>query len=172
MFESPLIPPVHDAARLLTNIVGLVERTRARELPVVFVQHCGSKGHPLEEGIPQWQIHPAVRPVPGELVIQKRFCDSFYKTDLHELLQARSVRELIIAGIQTEFCVDTACRRACSLGYEVTLVEDAHSTWNNRSLKAEQIIRHHNETLEQQFVALAKSEALFNPVPAGRVAHR
>jgi nicotinamidase-related amidase len=172
MFESPVIPPVHDAARLLATISELIGKARAEGFPVIYVQHCGGKGHPLEEGIPQWKIHPAIPPMVGEVVIKKHFCDSFYKTGLHDALQAKSVRKLIIAGIQSEFCVDTACRHAFSLGYEVTLVEDGHSTWDNRTLKAPEIISHHNETLGQMFATLAKAQTLFAPISSRMVARR
>lgn len=172
MFESPVIPPVHDATRLLAAIPRLLGRARVEGFPVIYIQHCGGKGHPLEEGIPQWAIHPAIQPMADEPVIKKHYCDSFYKTELHDVLQAKSVRELIIAGIQSEFCVDTACRRAFSLGYEVTLVEDGHSTWDNRILTAQQIISHHNETLGQMFVTLAKVETLFTPIWSRTVAQR
>jgi len=59
-------------------------------------------------------------------------------------------------GAQTEVCVDTTCRRAFSLGFEVTLVSDGHSTWDNATLSADQIIRHTNDTLAGWFVRLAR----------------
>ncbi len=67
-------------------------------------------------------------------------------------LAARGIAKLVVAGIQTECCVDTTCRRASSLGYQTTLVRDAHSTWDSRTLSAAQIITHHNEALDGWFV--------------------
>ncbi len=52
--------------------------------------------------------------------------------------------------------MDTTCRRAFSLGFEVTLVSDGHSTWENATLTADQIIRHTNDTLAGWFVRLAR----------------
>ena len=161
MFESPVIRPVHDAARLLPTVVSLVDRARQARVPVFFVQHDGGKGHPLQKGTAPWRIHPALGPKRGEFIVHKRFCDSFQRTMLHRLLQARRVRHLVVCGIQSDFCVDTACRRAFSLDYKVTLVEDAHSTWDNGILKASQIMRHHNRTLAENFVTLAKAGDLF-----------
>lgn len=161
MFESPLIPPVHDGTRLLAAISGLIEAARARGVPVIYVQHDGGKGHPLLAGTPPWQIHPAIRPHNEDVVVRKRFSDSFQETDLHDRLQSRGIEHLVVVGIQSEFCVDTTCRRAFSLGYRVTLVEDGHSTWDDDGLTAEQIIQHHNRTLGSQFATLAKSSSLF-----------
>jgi nicotinamidase-related amidase len=73
---------------------------------------------------------------------------------------------LVVAGIQTEYCVDTTCRRAYSLGYDVTLVQDGHSTWDTPDLCAPQIIAHHNRTLGGWFVTPQAAEAIaFGPTP-------
>jgi nicotinamidase-related amidase len=172
MLESPLIQPVSQGDELLTTLKKLITRARDAGMPIIYVQHCGTKGHPLEEGAPQWEVHPAIHPRKEDVVVQKRYCDSFYGTQLNELLQSRSVSHLVVAGIQTEFCVDTACRRAFSLGYEVTLVEDGHSTWDTEVLKARQIVAHHNVTLASSFVKLAKSDSLFRSSPLKVVANR
>ena len=48
--------------------------------------------------------------------------------------------------MQTEYCVDTTCRRALSLGFGVTLVADGHTTCDG-ILPAADVIRHHNALL-------------------------
>ena len=88
--------------------------------------------------------------------------DAFYKTNLHQHLSTHGIKKLIIAGIQSEFCVDTTCRQACcSLDYDVTLVIDAHSTWNTDLLTAPQIIAHHNSLLSDWFVTLKAEQDIF-----------
>jgi nicotinamidase-related amidase len=88
-----------------------------------------------------------VAPREGEPVTEKWACSSFYKTGLDERLRAAGVDRLVIAGLQSEFCIDTACRVAQSLGYRVTLAGDAHSTMDSPVIKAGDIIRHHNYVL-------------------------
>ncbi len=60
---------------------------------------------------------------------------------------SRGIRQLVVAGIQTELYVDTTYRRAFSLGYDVIVAKDAHSTWNRGNLTATEIIEHHNDVL-------------------------
>ena len=60
-------------------------------------------------------------------------------------------------GLQTEFCVDTTCRRGSLLGYKIQLVKDGHGTWNSDILSAQQIIDHHNTELGGMFVELVSS---------------
>jgi len=67
----------------------------------------------------------------------------------------------VLAGIQSDLCVDTTCRRAYSLGYKVTLVKDAHSTWNTNELIAVQIINHHNNIMKWFADVRVTDEILF-----------
>jgi nicotinamidase-related amidase len=153
--------PVYDGENLLSKISALIAQARTSGVPVIYVQHNGSAGDPIERGTDGWPIHPAIEPAEGELVIEKWTPDSFHKTTLQQELESRGIKNLVVAGIQTECCVDTTCRRAMTLGYETTLVKDAHSTWNSRTLTAPQIIAHHNDALNGWFVT---------PKPASEIA--
>ena len=136
----------HEPERMLTKASDLLARARAAGTPVYFVQHCEAEGGfaPKSAG---WQIHPKVAPRAGEPVTEKWAASSFYKTDLDQKLRAAGIDTLVIAGLQSEFCIDTACRVAQSLGYKVTLAADAHSTFDNPVLPADKIIAHHNRLL-------------------------
>lgn len=133
---------------VLEQINKLLARARASNMPIIYVQHDGEAGHPLEVGTEGWQIHPDINPDEEDLIIRKRASDSFYETTLQHELEARGVKHLIVTGCMTEYCVDTTSRRAVSLGYDVTLVSDAHTTIDNKLLTAEQIIAHHNALLD------------------------
>jgi len=136
----------HAPEKLIAQAGRLLAEARDAGAPVFHVQHCEDQG-PFEPGGADWHIHPAVAPREGEPVIQKWACSAFYQTDLDQQLRAKDIGALTIAGLQTEFCIDTACRVAQSLGYAVTLVADAHSTFDSPTLSAAQIIDHHNRVL-------------------------
>jgi nicotinamidase-related amidase len=76
--------------------------------------------------------------------MHKQACDSFYETNLADLLEQYSTQEFIITGCATDFCVDTSIRAAASRNYDVVVVEDAHTTKDRAHLDAKSIIRHHN----------------------------
>ena len=133
---------------VLEQINKLLSKARASNAPIIYIQHDGEQGHPLEVGSSGWQIHPDNKPREGDLIIHKRASDSFFETTLQHELEARSVKHLIVSGCMTEYCVDTTSRRAVSLGYDVTLVSDAHTTIDNKLLSAAQIIAHHNALLD------------------------
>lgn len=133
---------------LLKRVSSLIDRARQAKVPVVFVQHNDPA---IPAGTPGWQIHPAIAPQEGEAIVHKTTPDSFYQTDLEQVLKERGIKRLVVCGLQTEYCLDTTVRRAFAMGYDVTLVLDAHSTYDNGRLTATQIIAHHNSILAEMF---------------------
>ncbi len=147
--------PVHNGEQLLQTLSAVIDKARQTNVPVVYVQHNSSR---FVEGGPAWPIHPAIAPQAGEVVVQKRTPDSFHKTNLRDELEEMGIKKLVIGGIQTEYCVDTTSRRAFTLGYDVTLIENGHSTWDNKYITAEQVIAHHNNTLDGWAVTLKSAD--------------
>lgn len=137
--------PAYRANEVLDRIRVLIGKARRAGAPVIYMQHQGKRMRPETS---EWQIHPSVAPQKGDVVIHKQASDSFYRTLLQHELDARGVKHLVIVGCKTEYCVDTTSRRATTLGYNVTLVSDAHTTTDNGALTAPQIITHHNHLLD------------------------
>jgi nicotinamidase-related amidase len=138
---------VFEGEKLLHTIRDLIAQARAKHIQIIFIQNNGRVGDPDVSGTEGWQIHPAIPPGEGEIVIQKYTPDSFFETNLQSELSALHINRLIIAGMQTEMCIDATCRRARQLGYDVTLVKDAHSTFDGTKRTAAQIIDQYNDTL-------------------------
>jgi nicotinamidase-related amidase len=143
--------PIYEEKRLLETIGDLIGRAHSAGVPVFFIQQWGEKGHILEAGTPAWQIHHEIRPSDGDIIIRKHTPDSFHETNLQNELDVRGIRKLVITGIHTAYCVDTTCRRAYILGYDVVLVKDGHSTVDTDLLGAIKTIEHHNEVMGYRF---------------------
>jgi ureidoacrylate peracid hydrolase len=74
------------------------------------------------------RVPDLVAPRDDEIVIAKTSSSVFISTNIDYVLRNLGVRSLIIAGLLTDQCVDSAVRDACDLGYLVTLVTDACAT--------------------------------------------
>jgi nicotinamidase-related amidase len=135
-----------ESVRVIDRINQVTSRARTAGALVVIIQHESQSG-PLAYGSPGWQLAPALRTTPTDTFLRKTAADSFHLTELDALLKRKAVTEVVICGMQTDFCVDTTTRRALGLGYPVVLVSDGHTTLDNKHLSAAQIIDHHNETL-------------------------
>jgi nicotinamidase-related amidase len=140
LFEGD--PPRHDAdgvVRCINEVAGVVRATGGM---VIFIQHEDDGG--LKRDTQGWEILPALERTDTDLLVRKQACDSFYETELADLLEQHGARQLIITGCATDFCVDTTIRAAASRNYEVVVVKDAHTTKDRSHLDAESIITHHN----------------------------
>jgi ureidoacrylate peracid hydrolase len=74
------------------------------------------------------QVLDEVSPVSDEMVFRKTSSSVFISTNIDYVLRNLRVRSLIVTGIMTDQCVESAVRDACDLGYLVTLVTDACTT--------------------------------------------
>jgi len=103
---------------------------RARKLPVFHVRHLSVRPGAtfFLPGTKGAEIHRSVAPAAGEPVIEKNFPNSFRATDLKERLDRAGVKNLVVAGMMTQMCVDSSVRQAADLGYKVTLLADACAT--------------------------------------------
>jgi ureidoacrylate peracid hydrolase len=81
--------------------------------------------------VPQIQGCPSGRrnrSTDGEMIFCKTSSCVFISTNIDYVLRNLGVRSLIVAGIMTDQCVESAVRDACDLDYLVTLVTDACTT--------------------------------------------
>jgi nicotinamidase-related amidase len=154
--------PVFQGEKLIRVIKRLLEKARMKNIPIIFIQHNGEKGSPLEKYSYGWQIRSEITPFNSDILIQKTTPNSFKDTKLDEILKESNINHLIICGLQSELCIDTTCRQASALGYKITLVKDGHSTFNSDILPAEKIIAHHNNLLQDWFVNIKYSKEILH----------
>jgi nicotinamidase-related amidase len=73
---------------------------------------------------PTTLIHPAVRPIEGEVVVGKHRVNALYGTGLDVALRANDIATLIILGYATSGVVLSTLRFAADLDYRLMVVED------------------------------------------------
>ena len=94
-------------------------------------QHFGA----VDEG---YELLPALRALPGEIVVDKWTFGAFASTDLEAQLRARGVRKIVLAGILTNVCVFATAVQACDRLFRVCVVEDATGAfkpdWHDKAI--------------------------------------
>lgn len=131
LFEKP--KPVYHAEDLLHNIDLLSDAARQAGMLVIYVQHS-NKSFLLEES-EGWQLHPALKPAPADLMIRKQHGSALQDTPLHQELQSRGIDTLVVMGLVTNGCIKATCEDAQKHGYRVILVEDGHSSFHKDAAK-------------------------------------
>jgi nicotinamidase-related amidase len=123
--QNDVVANAHQRDDVIANINTLVDKARAEEVPVIWVQDSLDGADHESEG---WQYVPELQRVESEPIIHKDYGDSFEDTTLESELAARGVGRLIVTGAQTDACVRATLHGAFVRGYDTTLVSDAHTT--------------------------------------------
>lgn len=129
LFRSRSLTVIHTREAHLPDLSDCPPSKVARGNASVRIGEEGPMGRLLVRGEPGNQIIDALAPVEGEWVIDKPGKGMFWKTGLHERLQAAGITHLVFAGVTTEVCVQTSMREANDRGYECLLVTDATESY-------------------------------------------
>lgn len=123
--ENAVVAAAHRRDEVIANINTLVEKARAMQVPVVWVQHADDD---LPEGSDGWQYVPELQRQEPEPLVHKRYGDSFEDTTLESELARRGVGRVVVTGAQTDACIRATIHGAFNRGYDTVLVSDAHTT--------------------------------------------
>ena len=139
----PLYTP--NGTAVLPGVKALIEHFRKARRPVVFAvqQHKGEfvdRGEVLRtwwprvplEGSRDTELVDEIKPLPEEKVIAKRRYSAFYATDLDLTLRAMQVRQVVVAGIFTNVCVEATVRDAFMRDFFVFLPADGCASLNEQ----------------------------------------
>jgi biuret amidohydrolase len=77
---------------------------------------------------PSWEIDEALKPRPGELVLNKLSAGTFTTTGLEQRLRHQGVEAVVVTGVATDVCVSTTAREAADRGFKTVVVSDACTT--------------------------------------------
>lgn len=106
------------------DLSDLPHAKRVRGRGATTIGDAGPMGRILVRGEPGHDIIPELYPQPGETVIDKPGKGAFFATDLHAILHARGIAQLIVTGVTTEVCVNTTVREANDRGYDCLVLAD------------------------------------------------
>jgi len=107
---------------MYTTIESLTRDGRDRSLDYKIT------GFNVAKGSWDGKVIDELAPGDDEIVLPKSSSSVFVSTHIDYILRNLGVRQLVMSGLLTDQCVESAVRDACDLGYLVTLVTDACAT--------------------------------------------
>jgi nicotinamidase-related amidase len=130
-FDDPAMPPRNNPGSE-ANIRALVTAWQDARQPIVLVRHDSLKpDSPLAGGTPGNAFKAELDGIRPELMFTKHVNSAFHgAVDLKAWLDARGIREIVVIGIQTNWCVETTSRVGGNLGYQVRVPLDATHTYD------------------------------------------
>ena len=135
------MPAAHSVRQ---NIQSILSKARSEEHPprIIHVRNNGEPGEPDEPNTPGWRL--CIPPLPHEPIVDKKKNNAFAATKLGDLIPTNA--EVIVVGMQSDYCVRATCSAALDRGNEVILIRGAHATldhneiWNGGSVTKAHVI--------------------------------
>ncbi len=128
------------------NCARLLEAARSADVPCVHVKIEALSGSARDTGpahrrlgwcyppgSPETRFLEPVAPAEGEIVITKTVSGAFTATNLDAVLRHMGIQWLIIAGFETDECIEATGRVALDLGYMALFAEDACTAYEAQS---------------------------------------
>ena len=146
-----------DAQSLITNeklykfelfvsrVKRLIDQARTNGIEVIYVRHDDGEGNLLTKGADGFDIYYAFKPNDGEMIFDKNVNSPFIETGLLEYLQEKEESTIMVAGLQTDYCIDATVKCGFEHGFKIIVPEFTNSTFDNDFMSAEITYKYYNE---------------------------
>lgn len=140
VLERALAP--RSGGQIAAGCIDAARSARAAGLPVILgvtrwdADLVDAPKQPVDRGLPvprggygpRWHESPIELAGLADHVFRKRQWGAFYGTDLELLLRRRNVRTLILAGLTTNFAIESTARQAWEMGFAIIFAADLLSS--------------------------------------------
>lgn len=127
------------------NLKTLITHARKNNIEVIYVRHDDGEGAELTKGTAGYEIYDGFRPAAGEVIFDKNVNSSFKGTGLLEYLREKNESVVMVAGLQTDYCIDATIKCGFEHGLRMIVPADTNTTFDNEYMSAEQTYHYYNE---------------------------
>ena len=131
--------------RFVSNVKELINKARTNRIEVIYVRHDDGPDSELTKGNIGFEIYKEFKPINGERIFDKKVNSAFKGTGLLEYLINKGEKDIIIAGLQTDYCIDATIKCGFEHGFNIIVPAYANTTVNNKFMSSEQSYRYYNE---------------------------
>jgi nicotinamidase-related amidase len=166
-----------DVRSSLVQIGKAMDAARARDIPIVMVQHVLPPEAPIfARGSFGAALHPVVGDRHYDKLIEKTLPSTFAGTDFGAWLKDHDIDTLAIVGYMTHNCNDSTMRQAMHEGYSVEFLADAAGSlpYQNKAGSATAAEIHHVVTvvMESAYAAVLSTDEWIDSLGTGKHAPR
>ena len=146
---------------MLDTIKRFLVFCRTKGIEVIYVRH-ESKNGVLKKDTEPWQIYHEVAPITGEKIFDKHRSSSFYQTGLKEHLREKGIETIILAGMETGFCINATVQAGFEHGFEMLILKNGHTAgdFDAPLMSAERSVEYHNKLWDGRFGKVLSVENL------------
>ena len=156
--QNILVETGFETEKLLEKITYLQDQARSKNIEIIYVQHMEN---PEAQTSEDWQLSALLNRKPDEKVFQKRYNSMFKETGLKEYLDQQGIEQLVLCGMQTEYCVDTSVKVGFEYGYKLVIPEGALTTFDGEDIPAETLNEFYENIWEERFADVLDYKTIF-----------
>jgi nicotinamidase-related amidase len=127
---------LYDMRGFLDRICRIIEAARENGAEVIFVKHDAGPGTGFSDGDEGFEFTEEISPLDREKVFVKTINSCFGNRDFTAYLSDSGDSDLMIVGLQTDFCIDATVKSAFERGYRVIIPQGTNSTFDNMYMTA------------------------------------
>lgn len=136
---------LYEYEKFINNVKHLINCARNSEIEVVYVRH--DDGFELTKGVDGFEIYQEFEPASGEKIFDKHVNSAFKESGLLEYLKSKNENQVMIAGLQTEYCIDATIKCGFEHGVEMIVPAFCNTTVDNEFMTGEQTYQYYNEKI-------------------------
>ncbi len=130
---------------LVDSIKKLIGQARNNKIEVIYVRHDDGVGSELTKGASGFDIFVGFNPQENDRIFDKTVNSSFCGTGLLEYLKEKKENEVMIVGLQTDYCIDATIKSGFEHGFKMIVPAGSNSTFDNDFMTAEKTYKYYND---------------------------
>ncbi len=136
---------LYEFEMFVSNVKEIIHEARANNIEVIYVRHDDGIGNELTKGTHGFEIYEKFQPINDEKIFDKKVNSAFKWTGLLEYLIDKGEKDIIIVGLQTDYCIDATIKCGFEHGFNIIVPAYTNTTVNNKFMSAKQSYQYYNE---------------------------
>ncbi|MBE5826609.1 MAG: cysteine hydrolase [Butyrivibrio sp.] len=138
---------LYDFDGFIKNVTSIIDAARKNNVEIIYVQHDDGPGTGFSFGDKDFEIADQVAPKENEKIFIKTINSCFGNNDLANYLRESKEKDLMIVGLQTNFCIDASVKSAFERGYKVIVPKGTNSTFDSDYMDRETTYKYYNDMM-------------------------
>ncbi|AGK97154.1 cysteine hydrolase family protein [Clostridium pasteurianum] len=129
----------------VSNVEKIIGTARQNNIEIIYVRHDDGPESELTKGTEGFEIYEKFKPSKEEKIFDKKVNSVFKDTGLLEYLRSKGEKDIIIVGLQTDYCIDATMKCGFEHGFHMIVPAYSNTTVDNKFMSAEQTYQYYNE---------------------------
>ncbi len=131
--------------KFVSNVEKIIATARQNNIEIIYVRHDDGAENELTKGTEGFEIYEKFIPSKEEKIFDKKVNSAFKDIGLLEYLISKGKKDIIIVGLQTDYCIDATIKCGFEHGFHMIVPAYSNTTVENKFMSAEQTYRYYNE---------------------------